>query len=224
LVTYFYDWKFDEGLRLLRKAVEHNSGSALARQWYAYTLDAAGQFAEARAEFAHARQLDPVSEQLHWFATWPWYYERRYDRAIEALNQIRAEDAGYWPTYLLLGESYEALGNLPRALELLQKARDLGGNPWVVASIARVQAEAGRPEDARRIFRELVSGRDTAYVQAYALATVQARLGERDRAFELLEESFRDRTEDMCMLRIDPRVDPLRSDPRFASLMRLGGS
>jgi len=223
LVTYFYDWKFNDGLDLLRKAVELNPGSALTRQWYAYTLDAAGRFDAARGEFAQALQLDPVSEQLRWFATWPSYYERHFDQAIGELNRIRAEDPGFWPTYSLLGEAHESLGNLPLALDELRRARDLGGNPWVVAAIARVEAEAGRAAEARRILRGLQAARETTYVQTYALALVQARLGEPDSAFALLEESFRDRSEDVTMLSVDPRADPLRSDPRFVALMRRVG-
>lgn len=219
MVTYFYDWKFDEGLELLRKTVERNPGSALARQWYAYTLINAGRFDAARAEFARARELDPISEQLRWFATWPSYYERHFDKAIEELNQLRVENATLWPTYSLLGEAHESLGELALALSDLRKARDLGGNAWVVASIGRVEAEAGRPAEARRILRELQASRDTVYIQPYALALVYARLGERDSAFALLEESYRDRSEDVAMLGVDPRMDPLRADPRFAALL-----
>ena len=69
----------------------------------------------------------------------------------------------------------------------------------------------------------LQAARETTYVQTYALALVQARLGEPDSAFALLEESFRDRSEDVTMLSIDPRADPLRSDPRFVALMRRVG-
>src|SRR5262249_44321762 len=101
LVTFFYDWRFDEGLRQLRAGVARNPGSMLAHQWYAYVLTDAGQFGEARAQYSLARELDPISEQLHWFSIWPAYYERRYQEAVTELNTLRAVDKSFWGTYSL---------------------------------------------------------------------------------------------------------------------------
>src|SRR5262249_5923595 len=155
------DWRFDEGLAQMHAAVARNPGSATGRKYYAYTLNQSARYDEARAEFARARELDPISLELHWHSTWPDYYHRRYDQASAALNTLRAEAESFWPAYSLLGETSGQLGDLARARTTLQRARDLGGNPWVTAAIARVEAEAGHPAEARRILRDLEAAAET---------------------------------------------------------------
>jgi hypothetical protein len=79
---------------------------------------------------------------------------------------------------------------------------------------------AGRTEEARAVIRELEARRATRYVPSYGLAAVHSALGERDTALDLLERSFAERDALMVFLKVDPKWDSMRSEPRFTELMR----
>jgi TolB-like protein/Flp pilus assembly protein TadD len=221
VVHAFYEWDFARAEVEYRRAVELNPSSGTAHLWYAYFLTIMGRFDAARAEIARAEELDPLSSWVRCLASWPAFYSRNYDQAIDELLKLAALDPHAWFAYSLLGEAYEQKGQYPQAIDQLRMAQALGGNPWVHAALARTFAEASQPDSARSVLRELdAMSAEQYYVTPYGLATVYAALNDRDRAFQLLERAASERSEDMTYLRIDPRVDRLRSDPRFAVLIR----
>jgi tetratricopeptide (TPR) repeat protein len=119
-----------------------------------------------------------------------------------------------------MGEAYEQKKDYPEALAELRKARALGGNIWVHVALARTFAEAGQRDSAQRVLGQLDAMSAGFYITPYGLATVYAALGDRERALGLLERSGRERSEDLVLIKIDPRVDRLRSEPRFVALVR----
>jgi serine/threonine-protein kinase len=216
-----YDWDWERADREFRTAIELNPNSDLAHRNYGYVLIEQGRWDDSRRELGTAIDLDPSSLYSRWMRTWPDYYEGRTDAAIVKLRALASADSMFPPTYSLLGECLETKGEYEQALQSLQQATRLGANLWAVAAQARVYARMGRVEDARRMLREHERlARREAYYSPYALATVYAALGERDRAFELLERAVRERCEDAMLLRVDPRIAPLRPDPRYTALLR----
>ena|SRR3989442_5328414 len=127
-----------------------------------------------------------------------------------------------------LSEAHTMLGiteaqDFARALVELRRAESLGSHAWTVAAIGRVYAETGRRDSALRVIDNLRERAKSEYVTPYGIATIYAALGDRDHAFEWLENAFRDRSEDVLLMKVDPRIDRLRADPRFAPLLVRAG-
>ena len=86
--------------------------------------------------------------------------------------------------------------------------------------LAHAFAVSGNRDEARRLLRELTDQQSQRFVSSYSLAAVHVGLGEHDQAFERLEQAFRDRDRGMAWIKVAPRLDPLRTDPRFTDLLR----
>jgi tetratricopeptide (TPR) repeat protein len=138
------------------------------------------------------------------------------------MRKIAVLDSTFFGAHQLMGEAYEQLGHFPEAIAELQKALDVG-NPWVLAALARVHVRWGKMEEARRLLAQLEERSKRDYVTPYGVATVYAALGDKNQAFRLLDKAYDDRCEDLLLLLVDPRVDSLRSDPRFRELLRRVG-
>jgi Flp pilus assembly protein TadD len=110
-------------------------------------------------------------------------------------------------------------GSSPAPAAYEEAVRLSPGEPLAVAFLAHALALAGRADDARRRLAELIEVRARRYVSAYDLAVIHAGLGEVDAAVDRLERGHQERTHWMALLGVDPRLDPLRSNPRFARLL-----
>jgi tetratricopeptide (TPR) repeat protein len=86
-----------------------------------------------------------------------------------------------------------------------------------------VYALAGRKDDAMRIIEKLERRSRQGYVSPTAFAYIYAALGDKEKAIAYLEKGYEERAFQMQFLKIDPRWDKLRNDPRFADLMRRVG-
>ncbi len=223
VVNAHYEFSWAGADTNLRRAISLAPGDAGTHHWYGSYLLLQGRFDEAELEFLKALELDPLTPGTQWHATFPSFYRGDYSRTLHQLNGLRARNAGEWTTFSLLGETFEQMGQYDSASVALRKSLALGGNPWVLAAIGRVHVAAGRRDSARAVLDQLNDLGRRRYVTPYAVASVYAALGERDRAFELLEDAFSERTEDLILIKIDPRLKPLRGDPRFTDLLRRMG-
>jgi tetratricopeptide (TPR) repeat protein len=121
-----------------------------------------------------------------------------------------------------MGMAYEQKGMLSDATGAYQHALKLRpGNPNYLASLARSDALAGRTADARRVLKGMLSSREP--VSPFFIALVYTALGEKDAAFRWLDSSVTERSGSVRYLKIEPRLDPLRSDPRFDALLQRVG-
>jgi tetratricopeptide (TPR) repeat protein len=222
MVSAHYDWAFERAEHEYRTALALDPSLARAHEWYGYFLIEMGRFGEAQSELDRAVRLDPLDESARFYSSWPQFYAGHYDSAKSRLGDLLRGSPEHWGAHGLLGETLEMQGDLPGALIELEKAR-ADGNPWIRCAIARVLAKQGRVAECRHELAELDSVSRTTYVTPYGLATVQMALGNFDRAFELLDRGLRQRSEDLVLMGVDPRIEPLRSDPRFAGMLRRVG-
>lgn len=116
---------------------------------------------------------------------------------------------------------FEGMGKLPEAIAEYQKAVDLSnGNLNSVASLGHAYAVVGNKVAAEKILRRLEQESKLGHASPYLVATIHAGLGNKDKALEVLEESYREKSFDAAgNLKSDPRIDNLRSDPRFHNLL-----
>lgn len=192
-----------------------------AHAYYAGYLAWNNRRKEALAEITRSRELNPGSS----FASTEsgvYYQLRDYPSLMEASRKGVASDPNEWLEHYFLGFSYEGSKRLAEAIPEYQKAFEMsGGDQDPAAALAHAYAMLGRRIEAEKILRDLQQKPKDGYLSPYLIATIYAGLGEKDTAFELLEKAYRERCMDMVWhLKADPRIDNLRSDPRFQALLR----
>jgi len=154
-----------------------------------------------------------------------YYQLRDFDELVEASRQGVVSNPNAWSQHYQLGVGYEGTGKLPEAISEYQKAVELSdGDLDVIASLAHAFAVIGRRAEAKKMLGDLERKSKTIHVSSYVIATIYAGLGDKDKAFELLEKAYRERSLELSWhLKADLRIDNLRSDPRFQRLLRRVG-
>ncbi|MCA1557940.1 MAG: tetratricopeptide repeat protein, partial [Acidobacteria bacterium] len=194
---------------------------ATAHQWYASYLVMMGRFDDSTREIKRAQELDPLSRIINANLGLHYYYARKFDESIDQLKRTINLDEGFFVPHQYLGRTYIQKGMHREAIAELERARELSGNaPEVVASLGHAYAVAGRTSEAQKALADLDEIARERYVLPYFRAAVYTGLGDRDQAFAWLERAYEERHPGLVLINIDPRFDTLRSDPRFADIMR----
>ena len=213
-----WDWRRAE--EEFKRAIELDPGYATAHQWYAEFLAAMGRPQEALAESLTARRLDPLSLIINAEVGYVYYYARKYDETIDACRKTLEMDANFPPAHVFLSWAYVQKGLEKQAVEEREKALVLQGMDKEKASgFSRAYARGGLSA-ARRWALEQMRPGGSEYVSFYGAAGLCAGLRERDQAFYWLEECYRRHDTGLRWIKVDPKLDPLRSDPRFDSLLQ----
>jgi DNA-binding winged helix-turn-helix (wHTH) protein/TolB-like protein len=217
-------WDWSGALEEFKKVIELNPNYASARAWYGLCLGELGRFDEALAEIKRAQALDPVSLIINSQFGSLLYMSRRYNEAVQQFRKTLEMDPDFAVTRFILGYAYEALGKYEDALKEYKHSQgDLGNLAEFTACVGRMDAFSGRREQALYAIDELIHLSESGYVQASLIATIYAALGDKDEAFQWLERAYVEHDDDLCMLKFDTRLDSLRGDPRFDSLLQRVG-
>jgi TolB-like protein/Tfp pilus assembly protein PilF len=213
------NWDWTTSGKELRRALDLNPNSASVHATYAYYLERVGQRSEAITEAKRVLQLDPVSSRSFLTAGILYYFAHQYDEALAQLQRASALEPNP-PAFLFpfpLGVIYAEKGMYGEAVGEFQK---LGDKPHALGHMGNAFARMGRVNEARVTISQLEEHVKKSGIGRYEIALVYAGLGEKDAAFTWLEKSYDVRDKGLTYLKIDPCVDPLRSDPRFARLVQ----
>jgi TolB-like protein/tetratricopeptide (TPR) repeat protein len=222
--SMFYDHDWPRAENEFRRALELNPSNANAHRGLAQYFVSNARFDDALAEIEQARKLDPVSLGINSDQGWFLHFARRPDEAITQLRKTLELDPGFGVAHFTLGNAYELKGEFDQAISEYQTAIALSGNlNGRIGSLGHAYALAGRKNDARQILKRLKERSRNGYVSPYHTALVYIGLDEKEEAFAWLEKAQHDRYWMMAFLKVDPRLDPLRSDPRFQDLLRRVG-
>jgi adenylate cyclase len=213
---YGYDWRGAE--REFERAIELRPGYVTAHHWYAMLLSVTGRFPEARAQAEQALQLDPASLIVSNMLGVVLYDARDYAGAIEAFRRTLELDPGFAPARGYLACAYVAAGKKEEALAQLASVGDADPEHRVLC--VWILAVTGQRDEASRLARELLERSSRDAFRPGILGAVHALLGDRDRAFELLERAYQEKDWTVRELKVSPIWDPLRDDPRFAELLK----
>jgi tetratricopeptide (TPR) repeat protein len=152
------------------------------------------------------------------------YYAGRHDEAMERLQGTVELDQNFWIAHLYLGHVYLEKKNYPAAIAEYTQARDCSrGNSQTISMIGYVSALAGDAAKARSMLDELKSRSAHQYVPPFNIAVVHLALAEQDEAFAWLEKAYEERDVLLSFLKVDPKWDSLRSDPRFVAILERVG-
>lgn len=212
--TYEWDWPAAE--RAYRRAIELNPNYATARQWYAEFLTAQGRFDEAHEQGKKALQLDPMSPIINAVVAYNLTMARRYEQAVEQGRRTTRLFPTFMPGHAYLGLALLEAGHPAEAIAALEQSQKLHDIVVVATWLIRAYAAAGHRAEAEARARALEARGRREYLPPYYMAALHAHRGEKDRAFAELDRALRERTGAMVWLRVDPALDPLRRDPRFA--------
>jgi TolB-like protein/DNA-binding winged helix-turn-helix (wHTH) protein/Tfp pilus assembly protein PilF len=224
-ILHNYDWDFAGAEREFKRAIELNPNYANAHHWYSHSLMQLGRTEESLQEARRAEELDPLSPFVNNGLARQYYLARQYDNAIAQCRVGLQIDPGYLPARIQLALAYEQKGMVADAIGELEKASSMATSlPLVHALLAHAYATAGRKADAQRELSVLTTAAaHNQYVPPSYLAVVAIAMGDRDKAFSYLNQSYEDRSEHMLYLAVEPLVDPLRKDARFEVLLKKVG-
>ena len=212
--TYEWDWAAAE--KQYRRAIDLNPNYATARQWYAEFLTANGRFDEATAQGRKALELDPMSPIINAVVAYNLTMARRYDAAIEQGLRTTQLFPAFMPGHAYLGLAYLEAGRPNDAIPALEASQRLQDITVIKTWLIRAHLAAGNTSTATRLASELEGRGD---LPMYYMAALDAHRGKHDHAFEELDRALKQRTGAMVWLTVDPALDPLRQDPRFASVV-----
>ena len=204
----------------LRRAVELDPSNVASHRHLGHLLSQRGRPAEATTSMARARELDPL-DSLTWALSAQVAFQGRDLTAATAFaRRAIALAPQLWIGCIQLAQAYDAAGEPNVALEALADAERLAdGNSKVPSLRGYVLARMGRTAAARVVAASLTAPSPARYVPPYAAALVYAGLGEREAMFDELERAFGANDVHLMYLPVDPKWDPYRTDPRFASLL-----
>jgi serine/threonine-protein kinase len=220
LIHFYADWDWVAADREFRRTLQLSPSDAEAHRTYSFYLAALARADEAQAESLHAQQLDPLSIWTQITAGYVFYFNRKYDEAIEQCRKVLEWDPNSVGGYDCLGTSYLAKGMYEQSIAAAQEASRLSDNdPTRLVGLGRAYALAGRKPGARTVLDQLRQFSSRTYVSPYFFAAIYAALGQNDEAFKWLHEALRERDVYLAWLKVDSPVDPLRRDPRFQELL-----
>jgi eukaryotic-like serine/threonine-protein kinase len=209
-----------------RKALQLAPNASVVLSPFSRFLAAAGRPEEALAKARVGLMADPLSAEMMASVAINEYYLRRFEDAVRTFDKVTAAHPRYGPGFLGRARARSARGDNEAAVLDIKEALTLsGGEPSYLAELARVHAAAGWRNTAEQLLGELLdlSRNGQKLVAPQDLAWVYAALGDHDRALSLLDEALETNHARVLFIRVDPRADPLRQDPRFYQLLeRLG--
>jgi TolB-like protein/DNA-binding winged helix-turn-helix (wHTH) protein len=236
-ILHNYDWNWDAAEREYKKAIELNPNYAMAHHLYAHLLIETGRKEQSLAEAHRALELDPYSPFVNNGLARQYYLSRDYEKAAAQCLIGLQLSPEYFPARIQLALAYEQTGKLPQAISELEQAAGLmAANgapinstqppldiPVVHALLGHAYAVSGRTKDARHELSKLEAAAAERYIPPSYFAILWMGLGDHKQAMVWLDRGYKDRSEHMLYLGLEPLVDPLRADSHFVSLLKQVG-
>ncbi len=223
VVHWWYDRDYEAARREFQTALAMQPNLPSAREFYGSFLLATGHIEEGLAESRRAVALDPLSSEANTWLGVNLYLARRYEEAIEVLRTTIARNTDLPYARLWLGKAYARAGRFPEAIAELSNVLKTEDMPEYESALGRVHADAGNTAEANAVLNHLRQRMRDEFVSAAWLATVQVGLHDMDGAFASLAQAATEHSYYAGWWKVDPELDLLRSDPRFAELLKTVG-
>jgi eukaryotic-like serine/threonine-protein kinase len=218
---YQWEWNWPEADREFQRAIDLKPNYAPAHQWYSSFLAAMGRTEEAVSKGNRAAELEPFSISASTHPAWINYLTHRYKEAIEHSQQKLKLYPNSFFALRYQALAYEALGKHEEAIDLFRRAlANTPGSTLLRADLGHTYAVAGRRAEALASLEELQRLSGQRHISPFYLGLIYTGLGDKDRAFEMLNKAYYERSERLVWINVDPRFDRLRTDRRFVDLLQ----
>ncbi len=220
-VASWYEWDWKTAENEIATAVEISPNNSDARRAKSLLLTVLGKHDEAVAEMKLARELDPLSLPTNALEAQALFYSGRDAEAFERLNKTFEIDPNYWIARLIAARILIGQNRFDEALNELKTAKEFsGGNSETVSLMGYALAKTGRREEALAMLEELTSRSGGQYVPSYNIAMIHNGLGDSESTLSWLERAVEDRDVRLILLKVEPKWNNLRTEPRFIELMK----
>ncbi len=225
-LAYVYSnlWLWEQAEEEFKRAIKLNPNYSTAHHWYSLYLLDLGRNDEAMAEIKRAHELDPLSLIIGTTLNYAYFAEGDVDSSIAQCKRVIDLDPNFPRAHEYLGLAYLTQGRYSEAIVELQKAVELSGRDRrPLRDLGYGYAVSGKRAEALTVLKEIEGNYEKHKAIGQDCAAVYAGLGEKDQAFAWLEKDFQVRSGLLAWSRWTPPFDSLRSDPRFADLLRRMG-
>jgi TolB-like protein/DNA-binding winged helix-turn-helix (wHTH) protein/Flp pilus assembly protein TadD len=216
---FAFDWDWPGAEREFRRAIELNPSYATSYRWFANCLTQQGRHEVALAEIKQAQQLDPLSLVTNIAVAYTLYMARHYDESIQQSRKTLELDNQFAPTHWILGLALEQDGEIGEAIAEFQKATTLDAHPFYPAALGHAYGVAGKRDEAQAVLAELAKLSIQKDIAWNDIALIYAGLGDKEKALAALDTAYHRHDSQSNWLKVDPRFDVLRSEPRFQDLL-----
>ncbi|MEO7206940.1 MAG: helix-turn-helix domain-containing protein [Steroidobacteraceae bacterium] len=212
-----HDWDWAAAEAQFRRAFELNPNYAVCHHWYSHLLMAVGHADESLIASRRCLELDPLDLVINVHMAWHYLFARQYEQAIEQCwKTSELHPNSFWPAWFF-GLAYQQQDQIGRPVEELQTAVKMSGDvTFASAALGHLYGTIGKASEARAIFDELVARSHHSFVPSYDIALVCTGLGWPSGTFL---KAYKERSGRMTYIKVDPRLDLLRSDARFIDLL-----
>ena len=224
-VIFWYDWDWNASEKEIKRALDLDPEAADTHLYYAHVLSNTGRHAEALAESKRAREIDPLNLKNNALEGQFLIHAGRADEAIARLQEVLEMDPNYLLAHQYRSSAYIEKGMYSEAVTEARKTREISGNRSTYAAglLGYALAKSGKTAEARSILAGLLNSSSEKYIAPYTIALVYNGLGEQDAALSWLERAYAQRSAAMVFLKVEPKWNNLRSEPRFQDLIRRMG-
>jgi len=221
-VLFRYDWNWAGAEAAVKRAIELNPNYGTAHQMYALYLLATQRPDEALKEIKRAQELDPLSVGLRKNLGTYFLFTRQYDKALEEYRKILELDANA-AVHGYLGLAYQQKGMFDEAFQETQKMLAPKFSAEQMEELRQAYSTSGYKGLLTTEIKLLKERSTRQYESSAEVARLCATVGQKDEAFERLNKAYNDRADALIYIKVDPRYDNLRSDPRFSDLLKRVG-
>ena len=220
---FWYDWDWNAAEDQFKRALQLDPNSADSHWAYAHLLSNTGRHAEALAEIKRARELDPLNVIINTSEGFYLLHAGQTDEALAKLQKTLELDPNFWLAHMFVSSAYAEQGKYSEAIAEARKAKEHSASSQPTAFLGYALAKYGKQAEARALLEELLKSSSERYVPPYHIALIYNGLGERDQTLAWLERGFEERDPRMVFLKVEPKWNNLRADPKFQDLMRRVG-
>jgi serine/threonine protein kinase/Tfp pilus assembly protein PilF len=220
VIKMYYDRDYAGAEHEFKRAIALDPGSAHIHNWYGWYLGLMGRFDESLKEMKRAQELDPLSDLIDFAVGAIFHWSRKPEHAIEHHQRVLELNPNFRVVYWFLADAYVEKGDFASAIATIENAPIALNDPVTLSAAGHAYGKAGERRKALEILSELERQSSQEYEPAFHIAQIYLGLGDHEQALAWLEKACDERSVWLIWLGVDPKFDPLRSDPRFKEMLK----